>query len=87
MMVDGPNIGFDFMTIFYFCIAAFLVYLFYVLVIVKRNSKHADPIAEAEVYMMYGRKAQAIEILEQALVKEPGNFVIESKLKNLKTVN
>ena len=87
MMYDGSNIGFDFMTIFYFCVAAFFVYLFYVLVIVKRNSKHADPIAEAEVYMMYGRKAQAIEILEQALVKEPGNFVIESKLKNLKTVN
>ena len=84
MMYDGPNIGFDFMTIFYFCVAAFLVYLFYVLVIVKRNSKHADPIAEAEVYMMYGRKSQAIEILEQALVKEPGNFVIESKLKEFK---
>ena len=84
MIFDGPNIGFDFMIIFYFCVAAFLVYLFYVLVIVKRNSKHADPIAEAEVYMLYGRKAQSIEILEQALVKQPGNFVIENKLKELK---
>ena len=61
-------------------IAAF----FYVLVIVKRNSKHADPIAEAEVYMMYGREAQAIEILKQALVKEPNNFVIENKLNEIK---
>ena len=84
MIFNGPNIGFDFMTIFYFCVAAFLVYLFYVLAIVKRISKHADPIAEAEVYMLYGRKAQAIKILEQALKKEPSNFVIENKLKELK---
>jgi Tfp pilus assembly protein FimV len=75
------------MAVFYFCVVAFLVFVVYVFVFVRKNSKHADPIAEAEVYMMYGRKAQAIEILEQALVKEPGNFVIENKLKELKIVN
>jgi hypothetical protein len=83
-MYDGPNIDFDFTAVFYFCLAAFLVFVFYVLVIVKRNSKNADPIVSAEVYMQYGQKEKAIEILEQALVKEPGNFVIENKLKELK---
>ena len=85
MMYDGPNVDFDFMSAFYFCVVAFFVFVFYIVVIKAKISKHADPIAEAEVYMLYGRKAQAIEILEQALKKEPSNFVIENKLKEFKS--
>lgn len=75
---------FDLEHIFYFCVAAFLVFVFYITMIKSKNQASADPIAEAEVYMMYGRKVQAIEILERALVKQPGNFVIENKLKEFK---
>ena len=39
-----------------------------------------DPIAEAEVYMAYGRDAQAEEILKEALHKEPGKHEFALKL-------
>ena len=83
-MYDGPNINFDFMSAFYFCVAGFLAFFFYIVVIRTRKNLHVDPIAEAEVYMMYGRKAQAIELLKQALAKEPSNLAIENKLNEFK---
>ncbi len=39
-----------------------------------------DPIAEAEVYMAYGRDAQAEEILKDAIAKEPERYELHSKL-------
>jgi pilus assembly protein FimV len=44
------------------------------------DTHEVDPIAEAEVYMAYGRDAQAEEILKEALAKEPQRHEIAVKL-------
>jgi pilus assembly protein FimV len=44
------------------------------------DTHDVDPIAEAEVYMAYGRDAQAEEILKEALVKTPDRQEIRLKL-------
>lgn len=44
------------------------------------DSHDVDPIAEAEVYMAYGRDAQAEEILKDAIVKEPKRYELHLKL-------
>lgn len=48
-------------------------------------SDKVDPLAEAEVYVAYGRKQQAIEILEGALKDHPSRRKeFESRLRELK---
>jgi pilus assembly protein FimV len=47
------------------------------------DSHEVDPIAEAEVYMAYGRDAQAEEILKEALAKDPGRHEIALKLMEI----
>ena len=44
------------------------------------DTQEIDPIAEAEVYLAYGRDAQAEEILREALAKAPGRQDILQKL-------
>ncbi|PWB57895.1 MAG: hypothetical protein C3F18_03380 [Nitrosomonadales bacterium] len=44
------------------------------------DTNDVDPIAEAEVYMAYGRDAQAEEILKEAMAKDPGRHEIHLKL-------
>ena len=44
------------------------------------DSDEVDPIAEADVYMAYGRDSQAEEILKEALAKDPSRQAIRSKL-------
>ncbi len=44
------------------------------------DTHEVDPIAEAEVYMAYGRDAQAEEILKEALAKDPSRHEIAIKL-------
>ena len=44
------------------------------------DTHDVDPIAEAEVYMAYGRDTQAEEILREAMVKEPARHEIKLKL-------
>lgn len=44
------------------------------------DTNDVDPIAEAEVYMAYGRDAQAEEILKEALTKDPSRHEIQVKL-------
>lgn len=44
------------------------------------DTDEVDPIAEAEVYMAYGRDAQAEEILKDALAKDPSRQEIRVKL-------
>lgn len=44
------------------------------------DTNDVDPIAEAEVYMAYGRDAQAEEILKDAIVKEPNRYELHLKL-------
>ena len=44
------------------------------------ESDEVDPVAEADVYMAYGRDAQAEEILKEALVKDPNRQTVRLKL-------
>ena len=44
------------------------------------HSTEVDPIAEAEVYIAYGRESQAEEILKEALKKQPERQAIRLKL-------
>lgn len=44
------------------------------------ESDEVDPIAEADVYMAYGRDAQAEEILKEALGKDPNRVAVHAKL-------
>lgn len=44
------------------------------------ESDEVDPIAEADVYMAYGRDAQAEEILKEALGKDPSRVAVHAKL-------
>ena len=44
------------------------------------DTDEVDPIAEADVYMAYGRDAQAEEILKEALIKDPTRHVVTAKL-------
>jgi pilus assembly protein FimV len=43
-------------------------------------SEEVDPIAEADVYMAYGRDAQAEEILKEALQKDANRIPVHAKL-------
>ena len=44
------------------------------------QAEEVDPIAEADVYMAYGRDAQAEEILKEALKTDPGRIPVHAKL-------
>jgi pilus assembly protein FimV len=44
------------------------------------EAEEVDPIAEADVYMAYGRDAQAEEILKEALQKHPDRIPVHAKL-------
>jgi pilus assembly protein FimV len=46
----------------------------------KASAEEIDPIAEADVYMAYGRDAQAEEILKEALAKDSTRQAIRVKL-------
>ncbi len=46
----------------------------------KVDAEEIDPIAEADVYMAYGRDAQAEEILKEALAKDSSRPAIRAKL-------
>lgn len=47
------------------------------------DTNDVDPIAEAEVYMAYGRDRQAEEILKDAISKEPKRYELHMKLLEL----
>lgn len=44
------------------------------------SADEVDPLAEAEVYIAYGRDAQAEEILKEALARNPGREDVQFKL-------
>ncbi len=44
------------------------------------SDEEVDPLAEAEVYLSYGRDAQAEEILREAVVRQPGRNELRMKL-------
>jgi pilus assembly protein FimV len=47
------------------------------------HSTEVDPIAEADVYIAYGREAQAEDILKEALKRQPDRQAIRSKLAEI----
>jgi len=47
------------------------------------EAEEVDPIAEADVYMAYGRDAQAEEILREALQKDPNRIPVHAKLAEI----
>jgi len=49
------------------------------------DTDEVDPVAEADVYMAYGRDAQAEEILLEAKQKDPTRFAIHLKLLEIYT--
>lgn len=49
----------------------------------KADAEEIDPIAEADVYMAYGRDAQAEEILKEALGKNPERQPVRLKLMEI----
>jgi hypothetical protein len=51
---------------------------------VRLGSVPVDPLAEAEVYIAYGRKQQAMQILEGALKDEPRRKDLSDKLAALR---
>ncbi len=51
------------------------------------DTNDVDPIAEAEVYMAYGRDAQAEEILKDAISKEPKRYELHLKLLEMYAAN
>jgi hypothetical protein len=57
--------------------------LVYLILIRKSSPRVDDPIAEADVYLAYGRKNQAIEILEASLKQNPEQPEVVTKLKTL----
>src|SRR5690606_23556194 len=44
------------------------------------EAEEVDPTAEADVYMAYGRDAQAEELLKEALSKDPNRIPVHAKL-------
>lgn len=44
------------------------------------DTDEVDPVAEADVYMAYGRDVQAEEILLEAMLRDPGRLAIHLKL-------
>jgi pilus assembly protein FimV len=51
------------------------------------NANDIDPIAEAEVYMAYGRETQAEEMLKDAISKEPQRYELHLKLLEMYASN
>lgn len=49
----------------------------------KLQQGEVDPISEAELFLNFGRDAQAEEILKEALLATPGNHLIQLKLLSI----
>jgi hypothetical protein len=60
-----------------------LVIFFIFLKSKSQGGSSADPLAEAEVYVAYARKKQAIETLEKAKLEYPNRTDIQAKLDEL----
>jgi tetratricopeptide (TPR) repeat protein len=49
----------------------------------NKGSASVNPISEADVYLAYGRKEQAVAVLQEALRSDPNNSKILAKLESL----
>lgn len=52
----------------------------------RQDFNPTDPLAEAEVYLAYGRTEQAREILTQALQETPNRKDIQARLEAIKSL-
>jgi Tfp pilus assembly protein FimV len=75
------------MTYLFLFIGLAAAILFVLLKTENKSGIDADPIDEAEVYLAYGRKKQAIEILEKAKLAYPNRTDIRTKLDELRIKN
>ncbi|WP_444764466.1 type IV pilus assembly protein FimV [Roseateles sp.] len=48
------------------------------------GGRTADALRQAEVYLAYGRKRQALEVLEEGLRNDPGRADIAERIRALK---
>ncbi|BCX81579.1 hypothetical protein MIT9_P1157 [Methylomarinovum caldicuralii] len=55
--------------------------------ILEADNEAVDPIAEADVYLAYGRYQQAEELIKQALAEEPANRALQLKLLEIYYAN
>ena len=55
--------------------------------ILEADDEAVDPIAEADVYLAYGRYQQAEELIRQALAEEPDNRALQLKLLEIYYAN
>jgi predicted Zn-dependent protease len=64
-----------------------IVILAILLILKKSNSnenQNINPIAEAKVYIAYGREKEAIKILEEYLLEDPKNLEAITMLNDIK---
>jgi hypothetical protein len=52
----------------------------------RKAKRPADPISEAEVYLAYGRRDQAIAILESALRTNQQDYALQKRLLEIKSM-
>lgn len=57
--------------------------LTYAQVACKNSGKTINPVAEANVYLAYGRKEQAVNVLKDALATDPNNEAVLVKLREI----
>ncbi len=75
----------DMTTIYLLLIIVIAVVILFVYLKSKnQDASPVDPIAEAEVYLAYGRKSQAIDILEKAKLAYPDRADIQAKLNEIR---
>lgn len=67
----------------FLCLAIWLCIGWLVRFLTRRRQGTGNPIADADVYLAYGLKAQAVELLKEALIANPDRADIAKKLDEL----
>ena len=50
---------------------------------IRWASKPGDPLKQAKVLLAYGRRQQALALLEKALASDPGNTAVEKAVADI----
>jgi hypothetical protein len=62
---------------------AFLWFVLPGLIERSQKGKRVNPIAEAKVYLAYGQKKQAANVLKKALIADPANELLLAQLRKI----